>query len=76
MPTPTKPSPSSTTNGAPVNLKREAKAMLTSMKEVERNIARYTSPPDPEGLKLVAMQLSLLRRQLTDVTGAVDSLKA
>jgi hypothetical protein len=66
---PTPPKPSNN-----VNIKREAKAMLTSMKDVERNIARYVSPPDAEGLKLVALQLAMLRRQLGDVAGAVEAL--
>lgn len=69
MPPTTSPKPSS-----PVNVKREAKAMLTSVKDIERNIARYASPLDVEGMKLAAMQLSLLRRQLTELMGGVEAL--
>jgi len=69
-----KPTPNSQNGVTSTTLKRDAKAMLVSMKDVERNIARYASPPDPEGLKLVAMQLVLLRRQLTDVAAGVEAV--
>lgn len=65
------------TNGqptSPARLKREAKAMLTAMKDVERNIARYVEPPDVDGLKLVEMQLTLLQRQLGEVSAGVKAV--
>lgn len=79
MATPTKPATTptpSTSNGvpSPATLKREAKAMLTACKDVERNIARYASPPDPDGLKLVGMQLRLLERQLREVSAGVEAV--
>jgi hypothetical protein len=71
---PTTPKPPSSLISDPRVLKREAKAMLTAVKDVERNIARYASPPDSEGLKLVAMQLALLQRQLADVRAGVEAV--
>jgi len=55
-------------------LKREAKAMLTACKDIERNIARYSSPPDAEGLRLVTMQLAMMRRQMADVSAGVEAV--
>lgn len=73
MPPTTSPKPSSQ-SVTPTSVKRDAKAMLTSMKDVERNIARYVSPLDIEGMRLASMQLAMLRRQLTDVAGGVEAL--
>lgn len=73
MPPTTSPKPSSQ-SATPASVKRDAKAMLTSMKDVERNIARYVSPLDVEGMRLAGMQLAMLRRQLTDVAAGVEAL--
>jgi hypothetical protein len=68
MATPLKPS-------SAVNLRREAKAMLTAAKDAERNVARYTSPPDADGIKLVTMQLKMLQRQVAEVLAGVEGIK-
>lgn len=72
---PTSPKPPSSLITDARVLKREAKAMLTACKDVERNIARYSSPPDVDGLKLVTLQLAMLRRQMADVAAGVETVR-
>lgn len=67
MATPKKPS-----NGVEVNIRRDAKALLTAMKDAERTIQRYAEPLDKDGLVMAGMHLKLIKRQLDDLIAGVE----